>query len=265
MNKLLLLFALCLLTFVFPTFAQVSLIPKLGLTLGTYQLNNVEDKEFIVGFAAGLGAQIPIPQSTIFSLQTEVNYIQKGAHYRQTHTPTNTPIDLALQVESRNKINYLEIPLLIKATFGKGALKYYFMAGESIGVALGGNYTSQIEGNNQPSIKQEGKILFKVKPDQYTGEDAYFYPKGYNRVDIGIQIGTGIGFSVGKGLLFADARYGRGVTHLIRHHIIYITETHPDLGEIKTVLERTADMKSRTFVISLGYMILLGKTHGIKP
>ncbi|QHT70414.1 PorT family protein [Rhodocytophaga rosea] len=261
MNKQLLLFAVCLLTFVFPAFAQVSLIPKFGLTLGTYQLNNVEDKEFMVGFASGLGVHIPIPQSTIFSLQTEVNYIQKGAHYRRTDTPTNTPIDLALQIDSKYKINYLEIPLLFKATFGKGALKYYFMAGESIGVALGGNYTSQIEGNNQPGIKQEGKILFKVKPDQYTGEDAYFYPKGYNRVDLGIQIGTGIGLQVGKGMLFADVRYGRGVTHLIRHHKIVITEPHPYLGEIKVDVNRPADMKSRTFVFSLGYMIPVGKTN----
>jgi hypothetical protein len=155
--------------------------------------------------------------------------------------------------------------LLVKATFGKGALKYYFTAGQSIGVALGGNYSSQVKGNNQTSFKQEGKIVFKVKPDHYIGEDAYFYPKGYNRVDLGIQIGTGIGLQVGKGMLFADARYGRGVTHLIRHHIIVIRETHPDLGEIKTVFNRPADMKSRTFVISLGYMIPFGKTNGIKP
>ncbi|MDO1449777.1 porin family protein [Rhodocytophaga aerolata] len=261
MNKQLLVFAFCLLSLVFPSSAQVSLIPKVGMSFGTYQVNKVEDSEYVVGFAAGLGIQLPIPQNPIFSFQPEVNYIQKGTHYRKTDTPTNTPVDLPLQVESRNRLNYLEIPLLAKVTLGKGALKYYFMAGPSIGIALGGNYRSQLTNTSQTLIEQEGKIRFKQKPAHYTGQDAFFYPAGYNRLDVGIQIGTGIGLQVGNGMLLAEARYGRGLTYLLKHHIMYIRETHPDFGEIKVEFDRPADMKSRTFVISLGYMIAFGKIN----
>lgn len=71
-----------------------------------------------------------------FSIQPEIHYMQKGFR--------NKAESLGREIQQNNIINYLEIPVLAKYTFGNERIKLLINTGPSVGCALNGKET--IEG-----------------------------------------------------------------------------------------------------------------------
>lgn len=225
--------------------AQVSVIPKGGLTYSTVSLPNNSgvafDKDDVMslpGFTAGIGFDLPIAGEGFFSVQPELLYIQKG--YR-----AKTTGDLGSREET-DSYNYLEVPVLAKINFGSERVKLYVNAGPSFAYALNGRFTQKITAGPL-SFADEGKNIFGEVPDNSIGDDAYLSPRHYNRVDAGVQFGGGIGLQVGPGAVLLDARYGMGLTNFFKGN--------RDNGDSD---DDRANVQNRVFAFTLGYAIPLG-------
>jgi hypothetical protein len=98
-------------------------------------------------------------------------------------------------------LNYLEVPILARANFGK----FYATTGTYVGFGVGGKYkgTDTFMGLTQ---EHEGNVKFGPEPDNYAGSNQYI-----NAVDFGVQFGAGVKVSV----VIIDLRFGLGLTDII--------------------------------------------------
>jgi hypothetical protein len=205
--------------------AQVSVIPKAGLTLARQHfeekpnttLTRAHNKN-VTGFTAGVGFQVPVGKNNRFSFQPELLYIQKGSRlkysdeYRvlDTDDPNLSEYGTA-SMSYKTFTNYLEIPVLGQFRFGTEQIKFFVMAGPSVAYALNGRYVWDAS-SPTTDHHSEGRIFYKVKPENKSGSDYYRDPARHNRLDVGIQAGAGCGLAAGPGTLQFEARYGYGLT-----------------------------------------------------
>jgi hypothetical protein len=191
--------------------AQISIIPKAGVTFSTISYDQEpDDQKTQIGFVGGAALDIGIVKN-FFSLQPELLFIQKGERFDERG------------VETKSTLNYLELPVLAKVSFGSESIKGYVNAGPSLALGLTGKY--KIEGGENAG---ETDIRFGD-----SANDGRRYLD--NRFDFGLQFGGGGSFGLGPGSIVADIRYGLGLT---------------DLND-----EDKA--KNRTFAFTLGYAIPL--------
>jgi hypothetical protein len=140
----------------------------------------------------------------VLQLQSELTYVQKGL---KTNLESKTS---TVYIEDRDyMLSFLEIPILLKATLGKGKTKFYPLVGVSVGYGLGGSMSyslfSQPSGINHTSqYTKDYEIKFKENYDQVT--DDYVYVGG--PIDFGIQAGFGV-FLFER--LTLDLRYSHGL------------------------------------------------------
>ena len=226
-------------------YAQVSVIPKGGLTLSTISRPNNSGFVFenpnvmsLSGFVAGVGFDLPIAGDGFFSVQPELLYIQKG--YKAEAT---TDVGFLVQTDS---YNYLEVPVLARINFGSERVKLYVNAGPSFAYALNGRFTRNVT-LGPLSLSTEGKNVFKEEPENSIGDDEYLSPKYFSRVDAGVQFGGGIGLKVGPGAVLLDARYGMGLTNFFKGN------RDNDMPN-----DDRANVQNRVFAFTLGYAIPLG-------
>lgn len=113
------------------------LVPRAGVTIAS---NSFEpegevgdyDTGSITGFTVGLGYNIAI--NSMFSIQPELNFIQKGSQQEVSFEMDGFAVDSKV----KSTINYLEVPVLARAQFGSEKTKFFVQAGPSIAYGLGG-------------------------------------------------------------------------------------------------------------------------------
>ncbi len=104
-----------------------------------------------------------------FSIQPELNYIGKGTRLKNGN------------VKSDLDLNYLEIPVLAKYSFGP----VYVNAGPSIGLLM----------------DKESKVIKN-------------YGEKLKKLDFGLQMGAGVAVPLGIGKVIVDARYNLGLSEI---------------------------------------------------
>jgi hypothetical protein len=181
-----------------------------GLTLGSnnQDMEGMGEMKPAVGFTIGMGYEVPL--NNTFSLQPELNFVQKSFKF------TGEAVLGGFEISAKEtyNIHYLEIPVLLKATLQTGETKVYFNFGPSLGIGIGGKHKFNISiadpNGGSDSFSSSGKIKFEEVPDEYEpSEDSNGYIE--NRMDVGLQLGAGI---VIGGKFFIEARYGLGLTDL---------------------------------------------------
>lgn len=98
---------------------NIEIIPKAGINISTQSIKGGNEKAK-VGFQGGGGVNF-LTSVSGFSIQPELNFVSKGT---------------SLKVSSRKEklnLNYLELPILAKYSFGSA----YLNAGPSLGLPLG--------------------------------------------------------------------------------------------------------------------------------
>lgn len=185
------------------TFSQ-TIIPKAGATLSTWGGDDVSGAKAKVGLMLGVGFNFPLGTGPV-SLQPELNFVQKGWRSEEGTATAKTTL------------NYIEIPILLKASFGD-VTKFYLNAGPSIAFGLG------------------GKIKVKDRSDEET-IDVKFGDGNGNTPAFYIEKSTDIGLQFGAGLLISekvmlDFRYGLGLTNLyedvkVKNNVIQFTIGFP--------------------------------------
>lgn len=131
----------------------------------------VSGPESLTGLCAGVFVAIPITDTLLF--QPEALYSQKGA----TYTLFGEDLDL--------KLDYLEVPVLLKARFGTGAARPAVFAGPAIGFKL----------------RAKGQFQDQTEDLDET--------KG---TDFGLVFGAGVDLTAGSGAFVVDARYTLGLS-----------------------------------------------------
>jgi len=141
------------------------------------------------GFA--VGAEFDDFFSDNLGICAQLAYVQKGA----TATFTDNSGGISVSTSSSITVSYLQIPVLLKATFGSGALKPVVFAGPEIGFKL--------------SAKQTGKTE--------SGADTTFTVPDSNitTINFGIMFGAGVTYAINATtMLFLNAAYDLGLSNL---------------------------------------------------
>lgn len=182
--------------------AQVSIIPKAGITIANVALDDdnfySDNKKNMIGFTGGLGFNFALTEDEFLSLQPEILYVQKGFAADQSGV---TDYDYTY------KLNYLEVPVLLKIGFGTDVVRGYINLGPSIGYLMSGNVKGEGDFAEIVSGDVDEKIEFT---DSETDDPTKLHA---NRLEFGANFGGGVGFTLGgRSLLFVDARYNAGLT-----------------------------------------------------
>ncbi len=228
MKNCLLIFSI-LLSSICASAQKLTVIPKIGTTLATVL---VEEPDFqnlpILGdqdansvkpiFGITIGAAFNYSINDMISVQPELNFIQKGYQEKFYSSMIEIIDDKSFNTHitstSKYKMNYLEIPILARYTFGT-TIKPYAIAGPSLGIGLGGKYkfeekiVESIDDDPAQTSTDNGKgnIKFGKEPDNNDSEDLYID----NRIDFGLQLGAGV--LIDRKFVI-EARYGLGLSSL---------------------------------------------------
>lgn len=206
-------------------FAQMTVIPKAGITYSNVnvtddmlELEGANDPNSKIGFMVGAALEIGLNEK--FAVQPELLFIQKGFEFEGS--------DGSESYTDSYKINYLEIPVLFKAKFGK----FYANAGPSFAFGLGGK--NEWEYSYQ-GVSEDGEEDIKFGDDPGNTDDIYFD----NSFDLGIQLG--VGYQVGP--VVVDLRYGMGMS---------------DINDKPDGFSGDWSFKNRSWQLTVGFPIGLG-------
>ena len=142
-----------------------------------------------------LGSIVEIGFSDIVFLRAEPMYTQNGAM-----------IDIADRNESVKetyKLEYLEIPVHVKAQFGVGALRPYIFAGPNLGILL--------------SAKIDEEIPLAFAGAEYRQSGTRDIKDQTSSTNFGFDFGAGVAYDVTANVsLLVDARYSVGLTNIAK-------------------------------------------------
>jgi len=203
--------------------AQISIGGKIGANFADTKVNGVlgtlaPEQKVYTGFTAGIMAEIPM--TSAISFRPELNFIQKGFQIRETFDVSVLGIDLPLGGSARTRLNYIEMPLLIKYSIGSEQAKLYAIAGPNVAYAASAELRPRatfIIDFNLPHIP--------INLDNGV----------YDRWEISGVVGIGGEVKAGHGKIFMDGRYNLGFTSMLENPIVNL------------------DIKNQGFNISAGY------------
>lgn len=219
--------------------AQVQIGPKVGVNIATMDLGDREDKVADgVGYATGLniGVASNIKFTEMFSFAPEISFSQKGYKYALgSSTISGTE-------EETFKTNYIDMPLLLRGTFGS-SVKGYVNAGPSLSYWLSGRYKGNgnyTENEITVPFNYDLEVKFVEEYDKIKTEDFVEVSKEHaNRFEVGASFGGGFMLPLAGNNILVDARY---------------TLVWKDLYK-----EMDANEKERNKFFTLSVIYLLGK------
>lgn len=171
-----------------------------------------------VGFTGGLAGAYNF--NNTWSLKLGAAYERKGADFEGTAAVNGVNTTF----KGKTNVDFLSIPVLVKARFGTGKkVKFFVNAGPYVGILLANKTKIDAFGSN-PSTEIDNKDSTK-------------------KVDFGIAAGLGVEFLVGKNMGFSvEARDNFGLTNL---------------NDSK--MTGAADIKTNTANLMLGFCWKFGK------
>ncbi len=205
-------------------FAQVSIIPRVGISLANAAIdedNKRAGQRAVLGLTTGLGVNFALTPDKFLSVQPEILYSQKG------WAAENNGL---VSYDGSYRLNYLEIPVLLKVNFGGETVRAYVNAGPSVGYLLGGRLSGDWNALGLLGGDVGGPLRFTQTPDLLNELDA-------NRTEIGLNFGGGAGYAFGGRVLFVDVRYNMGLTDY----------------------NRAFESKNRVFAFTVGLQVPLGE------
>jgi hypothetical protein len=190
--------------------AQVSVGIKAGVNFADADLTGLipaltPSTDIFSGYTIGVIAEIPLGAE--FSFRPELNYIQKGFSASQSINTEFLGMNIPLGIKANTRLNYIEMPLLLKYRYGNEKAGVYAIAGPGLGYAT--------NGFAQPIITS----IIDIKLPQV---DIDFSSDTYNRLELSGNIGLGAEIAVGNGKFFTDLRYNKGFTNMLNDPIVDI-------------------------------------------
>ena len=241
-------------------FAQVSVTPKVGVSIANYQLpdlaGEIYDGTPNVGFLGGVAIDIPV--SGGFSIQPEFLFVQKGGNLDNEFTDEGVVGDAFVPSEGAyyliydnwdETLNYLELPLLFKYTFIGGTYGFYVLAGPTFSFGVSGEINFKLTdsfgderfGPGDPTYNDIIGVNETFDPEFGNSSSDF-----YKAFDLGAAFGGGLYIEAGPGNIIIDARYGLGLSNII-----------PDDAGGDELTQKNSSIQ-----LSLGYAIPLTGGYG---
>ena len=206
--------------------AQIMVGPKIGLNFSkSTNLTDPSTGKNVMNMGPVFGGVLNVGINDMFSIQPELLYVVKGDKYKNGSDYI------------KENGNFFEVPILVKASFGKEKFKGFVNLGPYFGYLMSGKTISKISGNKSDE---------KYKFDDYKGTnpDLSTYTAKTNRMDIGLAAGAGVLYKVGPGNVLAELRYDMGLTNQTKYD-----GTKPS---------GVKDHKYTALSLSFGYLFTLG-------
>jgi len=201
MKRVFLLFVTFILTFSFLSVnAQVKLGLQAGINLADISLDP-EQTGFETGMRTGFmfGGIINYNFSPLLGLQAEPAYIQKGSSIDITAVENGVNI----KGEGTISANYIDIPILLKATFGNEQVKPFLLAGASIAFLLG-DFKLNID-----KVTANGQDVTNLLPPEQKEQI-----QKTKSTDFILNLGGGVMIPIGRLDIFIEGQYNLGLTDI---------------------------------------------------
>ncbi len=141
-----------------------------------------------------------------WSILSELNYTQNGFRVEESTTTNVLGIDVPIGVRASTRLNYLEVPLLIKYSFGLQRLSYYAEAGPSVSRGINGKITPQ------------ASLLVDLNLPQVNID---FRDQAYRRWLIGANLGVGMNYALSDQIdLHANLRYTGSLNDIVQNQLV---------------------------------------------
>jgi hypothetical protein len=137
--------------------------------------------------------------SPILGLQLEPAYIQKGAKVDESYTEEG----ITFKTEGTLTADYIDVPLLLKASFGEGSVKPYLMAGASVAFQLG-DVEIELDKATLNGEDVTNQIPSDLKKQKVESKSPDFL----------LNFGGGVLFPLGKVNIFIEGQYNLGLVDL---------------------------------------------------
>lgn len=184
----------------------VSIGPRVGVNFATVRATDGDEEirdayNDAVENNAGIqfGAVVNFGVSDMFSIQPEVLYSQRGFTAEESLFEDEPLGDISIDM----RMNYLEVPVLAKLSFGGENVKGFVTAGPSVAYWMSGKTKTSFAGEEEE--------------EDYEFDDEYVDGVKENRLDIGASIGVGMAYRLGPGALNLDIRYGFGLSDIAKY------------------------------------------------
>ncbi len=127
-----------------------------------------------------------------FSILADLIYTEKGFRVRESMDVRVLNINVPIGIRVDTRFRFVDMPAMLKYSFGDGPLRWYMAAGPQVGYALNGR------------VKSRANLLLDL---DILDVPIPLSTVGYNRMDIGAAVATGVEVPAGPGNFFIDARY----------------------------------------------------------
>jgi hypothetical protein len=202
---------------------EVSLGVKGGLNLATFYGEDTEgyydDRVMKPGMV--IGAALGLKLADMFAIQPEVLYSQKG--YAMSGEI------MGVEYKGAYKMDYIEIPVLLKFLIPAGPVTPNLFAGPALGLRAAVGGYDEVDGDRE-EFDDDTKTEMK---------------ESSNVVDFGLAMGAGIDIGVGPGSILIDVRYTLGFLKIAK-----LSQDMEDAGMTEDDL--TAD-KNGALGFAVGY------------
>ena len=208
-------------------FSQIHVGLVGGVTVGTLTMEDPDVVDVSSRTRFSLGGVVDVAVGQRFSLRAEPTYLRKGA--------VTTENDDGVPGENEFQFSYLEVPLLLSYTLDANPVRPYLTAGPSIGVFL--------DADDVVLRRPDG--TFKADMDAVI-----------ERFDIGLALGSGVSYPVGRATLFVQGRYTLGLANINQGGLITVRDDVNDLSldfELDPI-----DTKTRSLQLMVGLTVRLG-------
>jgi len=149
--------------------------------------------------------------SPIVGLQVEPAYVQKGAKVDLSATIEG----MSLKMEGTVTADYIDIPVLLKASFGDGPVKPYLLAGASVAFLLG-DVELELDKATLNGVDVTSEIPSNERTEKLEA----------NSTDFILNFGGGVLIPLGQVNIFFEGQYNLGLTD--------VSDDPDDNTEIKT-------------------------------
>ena len=219
---------------------ELTLGPRFGLNMGSItNYSSLLSDDYVQNgqlLSVHFGAVAELEITNGLSVQTEVLFSQKGHKLLLIGDSTDFNIDGYQSV----RLNYIEIPILARYTFGGNGVGFFINGGPYWGSFL----------NAKEKIKYDKYIGEEVHSvnNKFAINDIYGWNNDevvFNTQDVGLVVGAGFKYDTGLGNFIIDFRY----TFSYRDLNNWLDETNKPEGY--------QEYRSRVFSITFSYLFWL--------
>ncbi|MEP6766410.1 MAG: porin family protein [Gemmatimonadaceae bacterium] len=159
---------------------------RIGITAGATFSNVRTSTDLNLSNRTGstFGVSLQLPLGETFTLQPELLFINKGSKFSST------------SINGNFRLDYVEVPLLLRYDISRGAIGPHVYAGPSVGFNVGCNVSGTLTSS-------------AVTSTDCTKDN--FKPKS---LDYGITVGGGVDFNLGGLAATGGVRYGIGLADI---------------------------------------------------